>query len=158
METITFSKILVEDLDIGDGTRSLRLQDGALYNLNRVHLGTLLLTRTQTLNASAAAAVLTASGLFLAGARIFGVTIEVLTAFGATNGLTGLAIGYAADSTAWGNAIALTLGTKTSQADFLSGALPIFATATDALVTALGGTFDATGQLQVKTHYMMLRH
>ncbi len=113
----------------------------------------------KTLSAVNGNSVLTWTSGIPAGARVWGVTAKILTAFGATGGLTGLRIGDATLSDRWTRtAMALTLATETSQGDFASSDVPIYAAATDILVAAQGGTFDATGAIELALYYSLLRH
>ena len=93
IEVVQFSTIVLEDLDIGTGTRQLRLADGSLATCRQLSVGMLALLKTTTVHASNGAATLTLSSFIPAGARILGVTSNVLTAFGITNGLTAFALG-----------------------------------------------------------------
>jgi hypothetical protein len=158
-ETVRFSKICVEDLALGYGTRSVRLANQAVYNLAEIHLSAFFLLKRLTLSAVNGNAVLTWTAGYPALARIWGVTAKVLTGFGATGGLTGLLIGDGTLNDRWSRvAIALTLATETSQGDFSSSDTPIYASATDILVSAIGGTFDATGAIELACYYSLLRH
>lgn len=158
-ETVRFSKVCVEDLALGYGTRSVRLANQAVYTLNEIHLSAFLLLSRRTLSAVNGASALTWTAGIPALARVWGVTAKILTGFGATGGLTGLRLGDATLLDRWTNAaMALTLATETSQGDFASADLPIYASATDILVSAVGGTFDATGAIELACYYSLLRH
>ncbi len=155
---MTYSLIVQEDLDIGPGTRQLRLQDGSLVTAHQLSVAALAILKTATVSASNGASVLTLSALIPAGARVLGVTSQVLTAFGTGNGLTGINIGDATLVDRWAAAAAITLNALTEQGSFQEGSWPIYASATDVLVSAVGGTFTAVGQLQVTVHYTLLTH
>ena len=86
------------------------------------------------------------------------MTSRVLTAFGVTGGLASLAIGEPADMARWGTALPITLNAETDQGDFTISDLPIYPIATDVWVSALGGTFDATGAIELAVFYSLLRH
>lgn len=111
-----------------------------------------------SVSSSAGVSQLTLSSLIPTGARVHAVVIDVTTGFGTSNGLTGLQVGDNMNGFAnldrWGTGIALALGTKTTGNDFLGDEQPIAKTgAADVLITALGGTFDATGALNVRVYY-----
>jgi hypothetical protein len=109
-----------------------------------------------TLTASDGASVLTASGLAPADARLLGLTTTVVTEFGISRGLTGLILGDGVVSDRWGVSGSLTPDTTTNQLDFHSDTQPIAPPGYTVLVSAQGGTFDATGQLQVTLYWSTL--
>jgi len=85
--------------------------------------------------------------------------VKVLTAFGATGGLTGLLVGDLSDPARWSSAaIALTQNTETDEGNFSDMSLMIYPAAADLLVTAVGGLYDATGLLELCVHSSVLRH
>ena len=157
-EAITYSRILRQDLDIGTGTREVRLQDGSLHTLDQINLGNLLLSETIQVAATAAAASLSVPFTNPAGARIHGVTVRNVGAIGATNGLTAYNVGDAVQGDRWGDQMALTNANETSGADFNSDTEPLVSANYTAVITALGGTFDGTGSLEVQLHYSRLTH
>lgn len=146
------------------GAYKLRLDDAndvAIITLDNVNPGGAAPKFTEasastTLNASAAVGgAITASGLIPDGARVLGVFAEVTTAFGTSNGLTGFNVGGMGSDTAWGSAIALTLGTKTTLKDFgaVGAGRPIAVGTQDVVLTAVGGDFDAAGAALVTVVY-----
>lgn len=158
VETLKFQRILRDDIDIGSGMREVELSNGQVVMSPQVHLGRLLLTRSATAAPTAAAARITFSELIPAGARVFGVTVKILTTFGTGNSLASLLIGDASLADRWGQAIGIVAGTVTSQTDFTAGDLPASSVARDVFVTAVGGTFTAVGLIEAKVHYMLLTH
>lgn len=159
METVRYTKVFSEDLDLGMGIKQVRLADGVTYPLHQISLGSLLQVVRRTLPSVAGASVLTAAGLLPAGARVFGVTCLVTQAFGTTGGLAGFRIGDSAMPDRWTRTpVALAYGTKTSGADFVDWSLPLYPAAADVLVTAAAGLFDATGQMDVAVQYALLVH
>lgn len=158
VETLSYSKVYLEDIDIGTGYREVTLQDGRIVLLRQVSLGALFSTSTLYISASNGAAVLTISGAIEAGWRVAGVTAEILQTFGNTGGLENIAIGDSGSYSRWGSLIERTAGTITSPSDFEGDTLPLYTTATDILITAIGGLFDATGQIELKVHYFTLAH
>ncbi len=157
-ETVTLSRIYLEDLDIGVGTRDVRLFDGSIAALTRLGLGVLPHIRTTTLNATNAATLLTASSLIRAGERVLGVTIKILTGLGTSLSLSGISIGDTVTIDRWGTLTTLTANTETDQGDFLLADMPIYPANNDVVISATGGTFDGTGAIQVTVHYMTLTH
>jgi hypothetical protein len=158
METVHFAKVVEEDLDIGEGTVQVRLADGSLPTAHRLSLPSLLLRRSQRITASAGVDVLTATGLIPAGARVAGVTTEVLTGLGTTQGLTAFTIGDPVVPNRWGTQTTLTTGSQTDQGDFGDPNWQVYTVATDVQLAALGGLFDATGHIEVTAHYFFLTH
>jgi len=158
-ETARYSKIMLEDLDLGTGTRSVRLADGATYTLKQVHLSGFLTQSLFRLTSSNGASVLTATAKLPANSRVWGVTAKVVTTFGNSGGLTGLLVGDSTTVDRWtSSAMARTSGTETDQGDFNDASLMIYATATDVLVSAVGGTFDTDGVIELCVHYNVLTH
>lgn len=86
------------------------------------------------------------------GYRCKGVICKVNTAFGTSNGLTNILIGDATVGDGWGN-IGIAAGLQTSQVDFRRGDQPIAATAYTILLAAVGGTYDAVGQMAVRAFW-----
>lgn len=158
VEVLHYSKVYTEDMDLGEGYREVRLQDGRVVLLQQINLGVLVPYTTVILTASAGATSLTSVGAYPAGRRIVGVTAKVLESFGVSNGLETLGIGDATQPTRWGSTLTPGAGSETTQDDFESGDMPIYATATDLLVVALGGAFDANGRLEVQIHSFTVRH
>lgn len=158
VETVNWSKIYAEDFDLGEGTREVRLQNGYLAALHRVHIGRMLPHARYILSSSNGASALTANGALAVGWRVMGVTVEVLETFGNSNGLTGLSIGDTELAGRWGVEIGRTTGTQTTFVDAPDDSMPIYRTASNLVIRAIGGTFDATGRLEAKIHYWVLTH
>ena len=158
VETITFSLIDREDLDIGHGDRSVRLQDGSLHTLTRLNLGTLAILETVRRVATAGAGSLTITFNNPAGSRIQGVTIKITTALGTTNGLTSIDIGDARTQQLWGDNVGITLNTETSSDNFFVVQEPLDLGSYPVIITANGGNFDGVGEIEVQLHYSRLRH
>lgn len=157
-ETVTLSRIYLEDLDIGVGTRNVRLFDGSVAALTRLGLGVLPHIRTTTLKATNGASLLTASAFIHAGERVLGVTMKITTGLGVTGGLTGFSIGDTVTIDRWGTFTTLTVNTESNQGDFTVEGWPVYPASNDVVVSALGGTFDGTGAIQLTVHYMTLTH
>lgn len=157
-ETIRFTRLLLEDLDIGNNLREVRLADGRVMLLQQIHPGNLPLLNTVVLKASAGAAILTATNAIKAGMRVMGVTTEVLKTLGLTNGITGFTIGDGIDVGRWGQSTGLVAGAQTDQTQFLDTSWPVYPTDTSIILSALGGLYDAIGQIEVTVHYFPLRH
>lgn len=158
-ETARYSQLMVEDIGLGTGTRSVRLADGGTYTLNEVHVDSFLTRTLFRINSSNGASVLTATARLAAGARVWGVTASVITTFGNSGGLTGLLIGDGGDIDRWtSTALGRTSGSTSNQSNFTDASLMIYPSATDLLVTAVGGTFDADGVLELCIFASTLRH
>lgn len=110
-----------------------------------------------TLTASAGAAELRASAALPANARVLGVPITITTAFGTSQGLSGLLCGDDLVIDRWSSVpIALTLGTVTGEGNFSSDSERQVDSAADLVIRADGGAFDATGALTAVIHYRQL--
>lgn len=103
--------------------------------------------------AIAGSGVLIVSSLVPLGYRCTGVVVQITTAFGASNGLTGLLVGDATANDGWGVVTNLAAGTETGQRDFRRGDEPIAATAYTVLISAVGGTFDTVGACNVRAFW-----
>ncbi len=157
VETLRYTKLYTEDLDIGTGRREVVLADGRVALLTQINLGNLLLTLT--------AQIVPANGfssesiaLFPAKARAFGATLKILTALGASASLTTLSLGDPMLGDRWGSGIARAELTETDQDDFTSEELPIYHADTNVILAADAGTFDGTGLVEITSHFMMLSH
>jgi hypothetical protein len=99
-------------------------------------------------------ASVTATALIPAGAVVMGVTSKVTTALGTTNSTTGYKIGTAGDDDRWGAITGTAAGTTSDNRDWTAGTIECFPAATDVIVTATGGDFDATGVIYLSVQYM----
>jgi hypothetical protein len=119
--------------------------------------GILVGSTDTTVSAVPGAAVLSVPGLVPAGYRVLGLTSTLTTAWGTSNGLTGLLFGDSLLNDRWGGPDSLALGTKTNQRQFHAGDQPI---ATPGgyvvLISALGGLMDATGTLHLTAYWESL--
>lgn len=157
MEVVNFSLIGLEDLDIGNGTRQVRLGDGALHTLHQIQLSSLLIPKTVRLSALSGDAVMSAP-IIQAGMRVAGVTSQIIDAFGTSLGLTGLNIGDSITDDRWGTQATLTANAETDQGDFGDAEWPIYASGDNVLIHAVGGLFDGTGRLEITLWAFYLTH
>jgi hypothetical protein len=118
-------------------------------NYHRVAIATARATLTDVSGAS-----VTATTLIPAGAVVMGVTSKVTTALGTTNSTTGYKIGTAGDDDRWGDITGTAAGTTSDNRDWTAGTIECFPAATDIIVTATGGNFDATGVIYLSVQYM----
>ena len=116
---------------------------------HRIAIATARATLTNVSGAS-----VTATGLIPAGAVVMGVTSKVTTGLGTTNGTTGYKIGTGADDDRWGAITGTVAGTTSDNRDWTAGTIECFPSATDVIVTATGGNFDATGVIYLSVQYM----
>lgn len=107
------------------------------------------MTEVTTVTPSAGAGTITVPNLVPLGYRVEGALVRIDTAFGASNGLTGIAIGDATAVDRWGT-IGLTAGLQTTQQAFHGADRPIAATAYTIILSAVGGTFDVAGSCTVR--------
>lgn len=84
----------------------------------------------------------TLSSLIPAGAVVLGTCARVTTTI---TGCTSFQIGDGTDVDRFGNAIALTSGTTTTNANWTISTVPSYAAATDIVLTAVGGGASFTG-------------
>jgi len=113
-------------------------------------------TLTHKLNAMSA--TLTAAGThsfanaISAGATVVGVATRVTTTI---TGCTSISIGDETDDDRFGVLIALTAGTTTTNADWTITSTPVYAAATDIVITAVGGGASFTaGAMRVCVYYV----
>jgi len=106
------------------------------------------------------ATVLSATAIIPAGARVLTVGTKVLIQPGASNGLTAFAVGDGEVCDRWGISAALTVNALTGTSDAPAaaqarlGELALYPTARTVVLTALGGTWDGTGSIQVAPQYL----
>lgn len=99
---------------------------------------------SQSVTASAGAAVLTASGLIPAGCQCLGVLYHCTTDFGTGQGLASLSLGDAVIMDRWGSGLGRTAGTQTNLGTFSAGWVSA-PTAIDVLLSSQPGLYDAAG-------------
>jgi hypothetical protein len=116
------------------------------------HRVTIATARATLTNVSGAS--VTATGLIPAGAVVMGVTSKVTTALGTANGTTGYKIGTAADDDRWGAITGTAAGTTSDNRNWTAGTIECFPSATNVIVTATGGNFNATGVIYLSVQYM----
>jgi hypothetical protein len=107
------------------------------------------MTEATDLTPSAGAGTILAPNLVPLGYRVEGALVRIDTEFGASNGLTGIAIGDSVAVDRFGT-IGLTAGLQTDQRDFRDASRPIAATAYSIILSAVGGNFDSTGSCTVR--------
>jgi len=108
-----------------------------------------------TLSAVSGASV-TATNLIPAGAFLLGVTTRINTDLGDTNGTTGYTVGDGTDPDLWGSLTATAAGSATGSADYTdAAAAKLYTSAQSVVITAAGGDFDGTGEIEVVAHYMI---
>jgi hypothetical protein len=113
------------------------------------------ITAAKSTLSNVSGATVTATNLIPDGAFLLGVTTRINTELGATNGTTGYAVGTAADPNLWGDVAAITAGTASKSTDFTAtGASGLYIAAESVIITAAGGNFDGTGDIEVVAHYM----
>lgn len=106
-----------------------------------------------TLACTSGAGQLTASSIFPANARAINVFAENLIAPGTSNGLSGYNIDSHGVQGRWGSNVGLTLNLKTTIGDFQLSESPVSSMASDVTITARGGPFDGTGNIQITVEY-----
>jgi parallel beta-helix repeat protein len=108
-----------------------------------------------TLTAPTGATVV-ATGLIPDGALLFGVTTRINTALGVTGAVKGYTVGTVEDPDLWGSLTGTNTTKSTSSKDFTDAAASkLYLAASDVVITATGGTFDGTGEIEVIAHYMI---
>lgn len=160
-EILNYTPIYAEDLAIGNSMQEVVLADQRVMQLRQINLGTLLLTATVRVTPANDEVQESVDGLIPAGARVFGVTYRMLSALGSNNvnkNLTTFSLGDSIVDDRWGSGLSRLGDTESSQADFNSGDLPIYSSATAVLITADDGRFDGTGLMELTSHYMLLTH
>jgi len=95
-------------------------------------------------------ATATAASLVPAGSLVLAVTTRVTTLI---TGATTFDIGDGTDVDAFGAAIAVAATTTTDLTDYTITAPPIYAAASDIVLTANGGSFSA-GAVRITVHYL----
>jgi hypothetical protein len=107
--------------------------------------------RTATALLSDVSTDATADSLIPAGAVVVGVTARVTTLI---TGATSFDIGDGTDVDAFGAGIAVAAGTTANNTDWTIGTAPVYASATNVVLTPNGGAFSA-GAVRLTVHYFM---
>jgi hypothetical protein len=97
-------------------------------------------------------ALISVPNLVPTGYRVEGAIVRIDTSFGASHGLTAMAIGDPVLMDRWG-VIGLTAGQQTTQVHFHGADRPIATTAYSVLLSAIDGTFDASGSCTVRAFW-----
>ena len=128
--------------------------------LQQIHVGNLCPVRTVHVPSSAGAPSLEVHNFLPVNMRIMGVTSQVISTFGTSQGLTGFMVGVPDQIDLWGQSTSLAAGSLTQQEQFsaAAGGWPWYTVGTPVWVTALGGLFDGSGNLELTVHYFPLRH
>ena len=100
-------------------------------------------------------ASVTATGLIPDGAVVVGVTSKVTTGLGTGNGTTGYTIGDGTTANRWGAITGTVAGTSSDNTNWTVTTIQAFTAASDVVVTATGGNFDATGVIYVSVQYLI---
>lgn len=105
-----------------------------------------------TVTAPAGEGVILVPSLIPAGFRVEGCLVEVLTAFGTSNGVSELAVGDNVLLDRWGMC-AITAGATILQQQWRAADRPIAATSYAFLISAIGGNYDAVGSLRIRGYF-----
>jgi hypothetical protein len=116
--------------------------------------GTGPVRRAVQIKTTASGATVTATGIIPDGAIPIGISTEVTTALGETNGTSGYSVGDGSDADRWGTVTGVAVGTKTNNADWTTTVIQMFNSAQNIVLTALGGNFDGTGVIVVTVDYL----
>jgi hypothetical protein len=113
--------------------------------------GDLIMGSTEaTVQPTPGAATLTFANMAPAGYRVLGTTWTITTAFGTSQGLTGILLGDSVANDRWARISTLSAGQTSGQLAFHAGDQPIAVpSAYTLLAAAEGGAFDGTGALHV---------
>lgn len=162
---ISFSTGSAADLAIGrDAANTLAQRNSTNAQESRLYATYTSATSYQRLGiktgkvalSNVSGASITATSLIPAGAFLIGVTSRVNTALGTSNGTTGYTVGIAGDPDLWGAITGTAEGTSSGSANYTAaGASGLFTSATNVIVTATGGNFDATGVIELAIHYLL---
>jgi hypothetical protein len=110
------------------------------------------MTEAVNVTPGAGSAVISVPNLIPLGYRVEGAIVRITTDFGASQGLTSIAIGDATIMDRWG-AVELLAGLETGQVTFRGADRPIAATTYSVLLSAQGGAFDGTGACTVRAFW-----
>jgi hypothetical protein len=103
---------------------------------------------------SVSGATVTSSSLIPAGSIVIAVSTAVTTALGTTNSTTGYQVGDGTDADAFGAITGTADTTRSRRTDWTITSAPVYASATDIVLTAVGGNFDGTGDIKVVVWYI----
>jgi hypothetical protein len=110
------------------------------------------LTEALNVTPGAGSAVISVPNLVPLGYRVEGAIVKITGDFGASQGLTGIAIGDSTLMDRWGQ-VALTTGQQTAQVNFRAADRPIAATPYSVLLSAQGGLYDGAGACTVRAFW-----
>jgi hypothetical protein len=136
----------------GTSSQSLNWYD-SWASATDYHRGALKTARATLSNVSGAS--VTASGIIPDGAVVVGVTTKVTTGLGTTLGTTGYTVGDGTDVDRWGAITGTAAGTSSDNRDWTATTVQAFTAASDIVITATGGNFDATGVIYVSVQYLI---
>jgi|GEM_PF-2771970 len=105
--------------------------------------------------AAVSGATVTTGTLVPKGGHVMGLSARVVTSLGTTSGLTGFTVGTASDADLYGTANAITANGGTEDNDWTADGGGWQAANLAVQLTAVGGDFDGTGDVQVSAHYTM---
>ena len=88
-----------------------------------------------------------------AGADVLGVLTRITTALGETNGTTGYNVGDGSDADIWGAVTGVAAGTTSDLTDYTDTSRHLYTSATNIVLTAVGGNFDGTGAIRITVVY-----
>lgn len=134
------------------------------FPVDNIEVGAAWPIATATIPSVAGASLLTAAALIPAGVPVLVVTTKILTAFGASGGLSGFEVGDGVIVDRWGEQTSLLLNALSGGSDAPAAnqardsVMPRYSSAQAVVISAVGGTFDAVGSLQVSVQYLSIPH
>lgn len=105
--------------------------------------------------ASVSGATVTATGIIPDGAVVVGVTTKVTVSLGTGGGTTGYNVGDGSDADRWGAITGTAAGTSSDNTNWTAGTIQAFTSASDIVITAVGGNFNGTGTIYVSVQYLI---
>lgn len=136
--------LLAEMASLADGISILGTAFGSAANIKAA---------TEELTGVSGASVST-TNLVPAGATLIGVVTRITGDLGTSNGTTGYNVGDGTDADRFGAITGTTEGTTSDHGDFTADPRQWSASAQDVTLTAVGGNFDATGDIRVTAYYI----
>ena len=141
-------------LDNSSDTTIWTLDNVGQIGAGGIATGMTIVENTIVVNASNNQWQLDAAALAPIDSALLSVTSHIKTSFGTTNGLTAIDIGDSSNETLWGHNLPVTNPNETNGRDWLAYAPRNMTASYTALITAIGGPFDATGVINITSHYL----
>lgn len=140
-------------IESGMGGINLKPFDNTIIITGDENETTNIKTLSATL-ASVSGATVTATNAIPDGAFVVGISTFVSVGLGTGNSTSGYQVGDGSDVDRWGSITGTAQNTNSDNTDATADFTGAFTSASNVVLTAVGGNFDGTGSIVVTVHYM----